>query len=50
MFGDIDIFTGVGTNGTWDRIDYPKIISKNCLAQDVEYDRLLLVVYLSTEI
>jgi hypothetical protein len=41
---NIDIFTGAETNGVWDRIDYPAIISKKGRAQDVVYDRLFLTV------
>ncbi len=40
----IDIFTGAGTDGAWDRIDYPALFSENGLAQDVVYNRLFLAV------
>jgi len=49
-YTSIGIFTGVGTNGAWDKIDYSAIISNNRLAQDVVCDRLFLRVYLSTGI
>jgi hypothetical protein len=45
----IDIFTGEGTDGAWDRIVYPARFSKNGMTQDVVCDHLFPAVQLNTE-